>query len=116
MNFEAIEEPFEGGFKPQDYVGRVVDVVHISSLERVASGQKPADQSDRNMAEVVLRRIEELKKMGVVIREIDNLAQWRNPSEVIINDDSPLVLGGAFVGQCLADYEKPLERQIFLLS
>lgn len=93
-------------FNVEHYRGYVVDIVHIRSVQRVASRKKIADQSEVNAAIVILNRIAELEKYGVEVRYIDDLSKWQNPTTAL--SSKSLILGGAFEGQCLAEYQRTL--------
>lgn len=84
------------------YEGALVDFVHRESLERIVSGQKPADQSTISTAKVILARIQELKDANVAIRYIDDPSVYTSPKKTYARH----VAGGAFDKQCLDEYMK----------
>src|SRR6185369_16928741 len=85
-------------------------IVHKESVQKVADGRKPADQSDRQQAQIVLKRIEKLQENGVTIRFIDDLNTYSAPGDSL-SDEKPLILGGAFFGECIAGYQETLGKQ-----
>jgi len=102
-------EYFPDPFNVETFRGHIVDIVHKQSVERVAAGNKPSDISDRNQAKIVLKRIDELKRAGVVLRFIEEINQFETPDTFNIAEDS-LILGGAFSGQCLKAYQETLDK------
>lgn len=96
-------------FNPETYRGKVVDIVHIQSVQRVAEGKKQAEPWDVNTAKIVLKRIDQLVQAGVTVRYIDDLNSYTPPTGVDMSSQD-IVLGGAFLGQCIAEYQGTLNK------
>lgn len=80
-------------------------IVHIESIQKVANREKPAEIEEWRKAQSILRRLREDH------RDL-NIVYVDHPSRL---DHVPakgvsVIIGGAFDGQCLADYEKTLEN------
>lgn len=95
-----MEKTTESFFTPEMYAGFGVDIVHRQSLERVARGQKPAELEQVRDAARILRHIQQLEEAGITLRMIEDAASFEPyPYHV-----KGIKVGGAFVGQCMADY------------
>ncbi len=84
---------------------REYHIVHIESVEKVADGQKPAEMEQRRKAQAILLRLR-TQLTGEKIVYIENPSRLDCPPP----DNVKVVIGGAFDGQCLADYQKTLEE------
>jgi hypothetical protein len=95
----TVEDPF----RPESYRGKTVDIVHETSLSRIIEGKKPADQSTIGDARRILLRISQLRdpELQVTLRAIEDPSVFTPPT----TSDLPPILGGAFDGQCLKDYQ-----------
>jgi hypothetical protein len=97
-------------FNPEIYRDKVVDIVHIQSIERIVDGNKPSDPSVKNKAKLVARNIQQLRQANITIRDIENPSVFVPPS-----GQELIVLGGAFVGECLQDYIETAKKAGFNL-
>lgn len=101
-----MENASESFFTPEMYRGFGVDIVHRASLERVANGQKPAEIEQVRDAQRILRHLQALEEAGIDIRMIEDAASFEPyPVEV-----KAIKVGGAFVGQCMADYQEAASK------
>jgi len=98
-------ETFSPIFNPEKYRNQIVDIVHIDSLRKTANGEKPAEIDDRNKAIQVLLLIEKLQQAGITIRFVDDPLIFNPPPNF-----QNIVIGGAYVGQCLADYAATIKK------
>jgi hypothetical protein len=101
-------------FNPERYRSSLVDIVHYDSVKKVADGRKNSDISEIRTAQIVVKRVEALVKAGVNIRFIDDLQTWTKPAGFVATQ--PIILGGAFIGECLLAYQKTLENNGILYS
>ncbi len=97
-----MELPTETLFTPEMYRGFGVDIVHRQSLERVANGQKPAEIEQIRDAQRILRHLQALEEAGISLRMIEDASSFE-PYPIGVKG---IKVGGAFVGQCMADYQK----------
>ncbi len=102
------QEYRENPFSVEQFRGKIIDIVHIESVQRVAEGKKLADISDQKQAVAVLRRIQQLQEAGIPLRYIENLNTFIQPNEFNPNQDE-LVVGGAFLNQCIKAYTDLLD-------
>lgn len=98
----------ESPFSVEQFQGKIIDIVHLESVKRVATGKKPADISDINQAKIVLERIQQLHQAGVFLRHIDDLSEFIQP-DGFRRDRDELVVGGAFLNQCIKAYTNLLD-------
>lgn len=92
-------------FDPERYKGQHIDFVHIESLRRIVDGKKPADITTTQDARAILKRYEHLLSTEVTIRNIENPSLF----EPLQEGQKP-ILGGAFDGQCLKDYQEAAKK------
>lgn len=102
MSEKQIEIP---QFSPEKYIGSTVDIVHKQSLERVSAGKKPADVTTVRDAKAILDRIRILEESEVAIRNIQNPSMFEQ-----LPDGKTPVIGGAFDGECLKDYQEAARK------
>lgn len=102
---ERITDPFN----PESYRNQTIDIVHIQSVQKVAEGRKPADLSDVSTAKMVIKRIALLEQNGITPRYIDDLNKYVPPANFDPSTQE-ITLGGAFDGQCMAEYETTLAK------
>lgn len=101
-----METATESFFIPEMYQGFGVDIVHRQSLERVANGQKQAELEQVKDAQRILRHIQALEDAGITLRMIEDASSFEPyPIEV-----KGVKVGGAFVGQCMADYQEAARK------
>jgi len=101
-------------FNPETYKSSLVDIVHYDSVKKVADGKKNSDMSEIRTAQSVVKHVEALVKAGVNIRFIDDLQTWEEPDGFVATQ--PIILGGAFSGECLLAYQKTLEKNGILYT
>lgn len=101
-------EKFEmSGFNPEMYRNSTVDIVHPASIARTAQGRKSQEIDAISQAKLVLERIDILRKAGIQLREITDKLDFIPP----VDSSKPIVVGGAFVGQCIEDYMQSAAKQ-----
>lgn len=93
------------GFNPEVYRGYTVDIIHPDSLQRTANGKKTKDIEGIAHAGLVLKRIAMLEKAGVDVRSIRDRLVFIPPDSRL-----PVVVGGAFDGECIAEYIKSAQK------
>jgi hypothetical protein len=106
MDTPDIEHRFEVVFNPEVYVGKTVDIVHRASLDRVLEGRKPASIETVQDAGRIKKRIAELEAAGIEVRYIDGALVFEHPAIA-----QPVVIGGAFDGECIAEYVASAREQ-----
>lgn len=93
-------------FNPERYKNVQIDIVHRNSLDRVIQGKKGSDYETIKDAERIQKHIESLIMAGLNIRFIDNELLF-----IPLDTEVPIVVGGAFDKQCIADYLKSAQEQ-----
>ncbi len=93
-------------FNPEQYKNMLVDIVHRGSLDRVIQGKKGDDPITIKDAERIQKHIEDLVNAGMNVRFIDQELIFV-PPEIEI----PVIVGGAFDRQCIADYIQSAQEQ-----
>lgn len=101
-----LEHGHEVVFNPEAYVGKTVDIVHRESLNRIIAGNKPASLEVAQDAGRIQQRVEALVNAGIEVRYIDGALVFEHPTS-----SQPIVVGGAFDGQCIAEYVASAENQ-----
>ncbi|HRN70960.1 MAG TPA: hypothetical protein PLS49_07315 [Candidatus Woesebacteria bacterium] len=92
-------------FNPEQYKNVQIDIVHRNSLNRVIQG-KGSDYVTIKDAERIQKHIQSLIETGMDIRFIDNELLFVPPEA-----DIPIIVGGAFDKQCIADYLTSAQEQ-----
>ena len=93
-------------FNPEQYRQNIVDIVHRDSLGRVIDGKKGSDEITIQDAARIQKHIQSLVESGIDVRFVDNELIFISP-EI----QKPVVVGGAFDKQCIADYMQSAKEQ-----
>ena len=80
-------------------------IVHIESVKKVAERKKPAELEQVRKAAAILNKLNSTM-LGQKIVQVENPARLDHPPLNGVR----VILGGAFDGQCLAEYEKTLTK------
>jgi hypothetical protein len=101
----------ETGFNPEAYKGKIIDYVHPASVARTAMGKKSQEPDAIRSAQILMQRVEQLRKAGVKVRDIVDKLEFIPPEQ-----EGMILVGGAFEGQCIEDYLESARKKGYALS